>query len=175
VTGTHKEQRQLLKRSEWYLRPGVRSHYLKRTRDTTWMLPDSSCLLFFLSCVLSLFSLKTLTDQLSEKTGLPLLSSTPRPSTQQGHSGSLLSLPVCPRFRFKDLLPPSTPTAPRPESATPLSALNSLPLGIVAITVTLWQIRASRRAQCAERIPRSSEQREENFLPYYTSWILACE
>jgi len=129
------------------------------------MLPDSSCLYFFLSCALSLFSLKTLTGQLS-KNHLEPLRLLPPPQ----HLLRTPQPPVCSRYQFeRDLLPPPTPVGLEEEFQTKNFLAIWPPLLCVAITATVRLLRASPGAQSVDRTPELPEINPElSFLAFYT-------
>jgi hypothetical protein len=138
------------------------------------MLPVSSCLYFFLSCALSLFSLKTLTGQLSKNPSAHLrLQPPPQPLARKPLP------PVCARYQFaRDLLPPPTPVSDEKPPPERYSDTNYALPAIVVITVTLRILHGSRVARCVDKTPDSCEPQETStelsFLAFY-ALLARCE
>jgi len=85
---------------------------------------------------------------------------------------------VCTRYQFEqDLLPPPTPVGEDPASATINYGVNWLPIVCAATTLIVRTLRASPRAQSADRTPEWCDPREEYgtaLLTFYTT-LAQCE
>jgi len=136
------------------------------------MLLDSSYLCFFLSCVLSLLSLKALSKKNPWQLPVRPLLHPPSRQPQLSTSHPSPQPKVCPRYHWKNLLPPPTPVSETDQLQTTNSGLNFVPV-VIVVTTVIWRLSlGSERAPSVDKTPDVSEPREGNtelsFLTFYT-------